>query len=154
MFLFEFEDPIRTFSIQTLHFHFYNHIMPRTCHVKGCKKTAKLMCESTTPPTYLCLLKDDDHDQRRVGLTFKKLVNSPCITCVSSNQENVKEATFGPVVDGKLKRKYCKEHSDMDKNNIGKNVIRRCEYIGCEIEPTYCRPGESARKFCMRFIIL
>lgn len=125
--------------------------MPRTCNIKGCKKTAKLMCESTTPPTYLCLLKDDAHDQRRDGLTFKKLVNSPCITCVSSNQENVKEATFGPVVEGKLKRLYCKEHGDTygNVNIVGKQAkVRQCEHIGCEIQPSFCMPGETTRRFC------
>ena len=125
--------------------------MPRTCNIKGCKKTAKLMCESTTPPTYLCLMKDEVHNQRKEGLTFKKLVNCPCITCVNLNEQNVKEATFGPIVEGKLKRMYCKQHIDKDGNTIvGKKAIRRCEYEGCQIEPSFCLPGDTARKFCKK----
>ena len=122
--------------------------MPRTCNIKGCKKTAKLLCENTTPPTYLCLLNDEVHDQQREGLIFTKLVNCPCITCVNLNQEHIKEATFGPVIEGKLKRMYCKVHSSTDGNMVGKKAIRRCQYTGCEIQPSFCMPGETARKFC------
>ena len=126
------------------------HTMPRTCQIKGCKKTAKLMSENITPPLYLCQLKDDEHNERRLGLTFKKLVNSPCITCVDLNEENVKEATFGPLIEGKLKRMYCKAHSNVHENITGKKSIRRCEHDGCEIEPLFCAEGETTRKFCKK----
>ena len=118
--------------------------MPRTCQIKGCKKTAKLMSENITPPLYLCQLKDDEHNERRLGLTFKKLVNSPCITCVDLNEENVKEATFGPLLEGKLKRMYCKAHSNVLENMTGKKSIRRCEHDGCEIEPRFLNDKMSS----------
>ena len=125
--------------------------MPRTCNIEGCKKTAKLMSDNTKPVVYLCNLNDEAHNQRRDGLTFKKLVNSPCITCVSSNQQDVKEATFGPIVQGKLKRMYCKAHSDTNASVVGKQIkIRQCEHAGCETQPSYCVPGETVRRFCKK----
>ena len=124
--------------------------MPRMCQIKGCKKTAKLKCDATTPTTYLCQVKDDAHEEKRNGLSFQKLVNSPCNTCVSMDVENIKEATFGPMVDGKLKRMYCKEHSDMHENITGKKSLRRCEHEGCETEPAFCAAGETVRKFCRK----
>ena len=123
--------------------------MPRTCQITGCIKTAKLVCDTTNPSTYMCQIKDDEHDQKRLGLIFKKLVNSPCMTCISLNNENVKEATFGPIIDGKLKRMYCKEHCN-NVNFVVKKSLRRCEYSGCEVQPSFCAPGTTTRKFCKK----
>ena len=127
--------------------------MPRICRITGCKKTAKLVCDTITPTLYICGTVDEQHTERKDGLFFKKIVNSPCITCVSTNVDVIKEATFGPTTDGKLKRIYCKTHS-MDATNSDtpishkKETLRVCEQSGCSIQPSFCLPGETLRRFC------
>ena len=121
--------------------------MPRICQINGCKKTAKIVCD--TKSTYLCQLNDDEHNKQKNGLIFRKIVNSPCVTCVTTCVENIKEATFGHNVDGKLKRMYCKEHSI--EGVVGKkSKIRKCESEGCDVQPSFCAPGETTRTFCKK----
>ena len=124
--------------------------MPRTCQIEGCKKTAKLR-SNTDPVKYFCKTSDDEHNNSKQGLSFTKLVNSPCQTCVSSGVEDVKEATYGPLVDGKLKRMFCKKHVTTDSNApIASKIakVRQCEFEGCQLQPSFSLPGETKRKFC------
>ena len=119
--------------------------MPRTCQIKGCKKTAKLR-SNTDPVKYFCKTSDDEHNDSKQGLSFTKLVNSPCQTCVSSGVEEIKEATYGPMVDGKLKRMFCKKHVTTDSSaSIASKIVkvRRCEFEGCLLQPSFSLPGET-----------
>lgn len=124
--------------------------MPRFCQIEGCKKTAKL--KSTTDPVkYFCKTSNDDHKNSKSGLSFTKIVNSPCQTCVSLDVEDIKEATYGPMVNGKLKRLFCKKHITKDSSDpiVSRTTkARQCAFEGCQLQPSFCLPGEAKRKFC------
>ena len=118
--------------------------MPKTCKVVSCKRLAKWI-SSTNNKLYICDLLDEEHISFKSDETFIKLVNSPCTVC------KVKEATFGPVINGKVKRMYCKEHSMQKSDTViqhKKDVKRKCEVEGCIVEPSYCNPGETRRRWC------
>ena len=127
--------------------------MPRKCQIQGCEKTAKLRSNDGDPIKYFCLTSNDEHNSSKTGLTFTKIVNCPCQTCVSLAVEDVKEATYGPIVNGKLKRMYCKHH--ISKNESAQIVpkiaiVRQCVFEGCQLQPSFCLPGETKRKFCKK----
>ena len=142
-------------SVELKYFSYFSFIsvrttMPRTCQIEGCKKTAKLKSNSD-PVKYFCKTSDDDHSNGKTGLTFTKLVNSPCQTCVSLDAEDIKEATYGPMINGKLKRVFCKKHVTIDSiTPIASKVakVRQCAFEGCQLQPSFCLPGETKRKFC------
>ena len=75
----------------------------------------------------------------------------PCQTWVSLAVEDEKEATYGPIVNGKLKRMYCKQHIIKDESveivpKIA--IVSQCIFEGCQLQPSFCLPGETKKKYC------
>jgi len=86
-------------------------VMPRYCNIKDCKKVSKWKSEGTIPTIHLC----DTHSKAIEEVTFIKIVNSPCRTCVAEKKQDIREASFGPIIKGKKKRWYCKQHIPIDR---------------------------------------
>ena len=93
--------------------------MTRLCFIKECKKQSKWFSE--TPVWYLC----SQHAELFHDFPLQKIVNNPCKTCLSEKSDCVTEATFGPLVNGKFTRMYCKKHVPSDKNIFKKTVKKR-----------------------------
>lgn len=119
--------------------------MPRYCNIKECKKVSKWKSDHTIPTLYLCDLHSKIFDEMK----FVKIVNSPCKTCLAENKENIREASFGPVVKGIKKRWYCKEHVPSDKI-VQKKVSppRLCIFPECYVTANFKNPVTKKIQYC------
>lgn len=134
--------------------------MPKTCKIAKCKRSAKLRC-TTDLTKYFCNTDDEEHCFAKQGLRFSKIVNCPCKDCLKDpaivEADQVKEAKYGPVVDGRVKRVYCVSHcnkrngeEDLDMRHDETGTKRKCEHAECRTEPTFALPGETKRRFCKK----
>jgi hypothetical protein len=123
--------------------------MPKLCNVEGCSKRAKWKSDRTVPVVCLC----DEHSQGLKDLSFVKIVNCPCKTCISENERDVKEASFGPIIKGKRKRWYCKTHAPRSKS-IKKKIVkeRRCVFSDCFITANFMDGNSNKVQFCKKHI--
>ena len=78
--------------------------MPRKCIIDECKKNVKWR---VLGPDVIHLCNDHAY---LYAEDVTKIVNNPCQTCVTETPRRVREATFGPIVNGKRTRIYCKLH--------------------------------------------
>ena len=119
--------------------------MPRICNKEGCVNVAKWICVDIHPNVYVC--NNDILDFH--GKHLIKIVNNPCKICISEKIDRVKEATYGPLINGKLKRIYCKQHAPTNHLIKRKFVSRRvCQYPGCFTSPSFTNGIDLKRRYC------
>ena len=119
--------------------------MPRYCNIKDCKKVSKWKSEGTIPTIHLC----DTHSKAMEEITFIKIVNSPCRTCVAEKKQDIREASYGPIIKGKKKRWYCKQHVPIDRMMQKKaNNPRTCIFPDCYITANFKNPVTKKIEYC------
>ena len=74
--------------------------MPRLCNIQNCLKTCKWKSIQTNPTIYIC----NDHSKLLKDISFQKIVNSPCKKFLNKKVLNIKEARYGTLVKGKIKK--------------------------------------------------
>ena len=123
--------------------------MPNYCNIKECKKISKKKSKDTIPTLYLCAA----HSKLFEEIEFVKIVNTPCRTCITENNETIKEASFGPIVNGIKKRWYCKKHIPNDKL-FQKKVTppRLCIFPECYITANFKNPVTKKIQYCKAHI--
>ena len=127
--------------------------MPRKCTVKECKKYAKWKSTNEQNSNeqnsneqnsneqnvqefviYSC----NEHMHCLQGITLVRVVSNPCKICTIETPNDITEATYGPIINGKRTRHYCKRHvPNHRKRSIKKKIVktRRCVY--CYTTPSY-----------------
>ena len=117
--------------------------MPRKCIIDECKKNVKwrVTCADVI---HLC----NDHAYLYAE-DITKIVNNPCQTCVTEMPRRVREATFGPIVNGKRTRIYCKLHSP-NHRSIKKKIVQhqKCIVPSCPVTASFNDGFHKKRVYC------
>ena len=124
--------------------------MPRKCTVEGCTKFAKWKEACSSVLKSLSVYSCNEHVECLRGVQMIRIVNSPCKTCIIENPLCVKEASFGPIIDGKRTRLYCKLHKPIDNRLIKKKIVktRRCVFPKCSTTPSFTDGTNKSRIYC------
>ena len=123
--------------------------MPKLCNIKNCSKRAKWKSENTVPIVCLC----EEHSHALNTVSFVKIANCPCKTCVVENVRDVKEASFGPIIKGKRKRWYCKTHAPKSRLIKQKVVKERlCTFSDCFVTANFTDGKSKKIQYCKKHI--
>ena len=112
--------------------------MPRKCTVKECKKYAKWKSTNEQNVQEFVIYSCNEHMHCLQGITLVRVVSNPCKICTIETPNDITEATYGPIINGKRTRHYCKRHVPIHrKRSIKKKIVktRRCVY--CYTTPSY-----------------
>ena len=108
--------------------------MPKKCRIYECDKYAKWTIQDYYPIMHVC----ENHKYVYSQYKIQKIVNCQCKTCIIENPNEIKEATFGPIINGRHNRTYCKAHAPNNKLIKRKYVQdQKCIVSHCFITPSF-----------------